>query len=134
MTEEVHLATEQVIIYTGPLGLPKLVTDRRKNGKLLPFKVDVYRGRTLALSRWPATSPYNAADREDGTVSLEGSSGQRRSSTIRHRNRRRSSGERRDSWAMDMEGSLSTALAAGDNEDDTYDSDGDDDTGKPVGR
>lgn len=39
--------------YAGPSSLPKLISHRRKHGIQLPFKVNMTKGNTLALTVWP---------------------------------------------------------------------------------
>ena len=51
--DELKAAEHKVYENNGPRRLEKQIRTRREKGQLLPFTVDVYRGRALALTRFP---------------------------------------------------------------------------------
>lgn len=73
--EEYNKAQDDYDAFAGPSSLPKLISLRRSNGIKLPFKVNMYKGNTLALTVWPVSA-------EDGTASPMGGPGSRAVSPV----------------------------------------------------
>ena len=64
--EELAKRIEENIKYRGPRKLEKIIHDKRTNGVLLPFTVDVYRGRASILTKWDNSSENNGENGESG--------------------------------------------------------------------
>ena len=61
--------------FAGPSSFPKLVSQRRKEGILLPFKVNLTKGSEFALTTWPEDLEEKASDRSSVTTSVPAGDG-----------------------------------------------------------
>ena len=63
--DELKAAENKVYENNGPRRLEKQIRTRREKGQLLPFTVDVYRGRALALTRFPRSKSPTRSNKGD---------------------------------------------------------------------
>ena len=63
--DELKAAENKVYENNGPRRLEKQIRTRREKGQLLPFTVDVYRGRALALTRFPRPKSPSKSNKGD---------------------------------------------------------------------
>jgi hypothetical protein len=59
---ELQKAQAEYDAFAGPSSLPKLIASRRRDGVLMPFKVNMVKGSPLALTVWPGLN----SEGEDG--------------------------------------------------------------------
>ena len=64
--EEVKIRNQENMSVQGPRVLTKLVKERRSKGILLPFTVDVYRGRALVLTHFNSENNENNNKNDNG--------------------------------------------------------------------
>ena len=64
--EELKIRNQENMSVQGPRVLTKLVKERRSKGILLPFTVDVYRGRALVLTHFNSDNNGNNNENDNG--------------------------------------------------------------------